>query len=339
MPRNRHPPRPRPHRLWRPRLPHPRRSQRRARCRRPGRSRGLVTGLHVETDVPYTDPLPCEVGECTVPLDILAPEEGDALPTIVLLPGGPGAFHERRYLEALATELAQRDAVVFLATYRSEATGSSADTSVSDVRCAIRYARSRTGEFGGDPDRLVLVGHSFGSHLALGTAANADADTPGCLADAPGNPDAAVGLAGFLFAVDDPADADLSFLLMSGSDDPAAAMGRPARRSFAWPASRPSTSSSRGSTTSRSSIQASHRKSSTGSSRCRRQPGIIRPDRSVADLFARLPWAYPAWMSDRSAGHAGPAVAQHIRSSVVTTISSGSSPCTRRQPPGRRASC
>ena len=188
---------------------------------------GLVTGLRVETDVPYTDPLPCGAGECTVPLDILAPEDGDALPTIVLLPGGPGAFHERRYLETLATELAQRDAVVFLATYRSEATGSSADTSLSDVRCAIRYARSRTGDFGGDPDRLVLVGHSFGSHLALGTAANADADadTPGCLADAPGNPDAAVGLAGFLFAVDDPADADISFLLMSGSDDPAAAMG------------------------------------------------------------------------------------------------------------------
>ena len=89
----------------------------------------------------------------------------------------------------------------------------------------IRYARSRTGEFGGDPDRLVLVGHSFGSHLALGTAANADADTPGCLADAPGIPDAAVGLAGFLFAVDDPVDADLRFLLMSGSDDPAAATG------------------------------------------------------------------------------------------------------------------
>jgi predicted ATPase len=30
----------------------------------------------------------------------------------------------------------------------------------------------------------------------------------------------------------------------------------------------------------------------------------------VADLFVRLPWAYPAWMTNRSAGHAGPAVAQ-----------------------------
>ena len=118
-----------------------------------------MAGLQVETDVPFTDPLPCGAGECAVPLDILAPEGGDGMPTIVLLPGGPGAFDERRYLEALATDLAQRDAVVFLATYRSEATGSSADTSTSDVRCAIRYARSRTGEFGGDPaEELRLAG-------------------------------------------------------------------------------------------------------------------------------------------------------------------------------------
>jgi acetyl esterase/lipase len=185
----------------------------------------LVAGLHVETDVPFADPLPCGAGECAVPLDILAPEDGDAMPTIVLLPGGPGAFHERRYLEALATELARRDAVVFLATYRSDATGNSTDTSRTDVRCAIQFARSRTGELGGDPDRLTLVGHSFGSNLALGTAANVDAAAPGCLADAPGVPDGAVGLSGFLFAVDDPVDADLPFLLMSGSDDPAAEMG------------------------------------------------------------------------------------------------------------------
>ena len=114
-----------------------------------------------------------------MPLDVLAPEDGDALPTIVLLPGGPGAFEDRRYLETLAAELAQRGAVVFLATYRSEATGDTTDAGLSDVRCAIRVARSRTGEFGGDPDRLVLAGHSFGSSLALETAANAEAETRG----------------------------------------------------------------------------------------------------------------------------------------------------------------
>jgi acetyl esterase/lipase len=183
----------------------------------------LVAGLRTETDVPYTEPLPCGASECAVPLDVIAPEDGDALPTIVLLPGGPGAFVDRRYLEALAAGLAQRGAVVFLATYRSEATGDTTDAGLSDVRCAIRVARSRTGEFGGDPDRLVLAGHSFGSSLALETAANAEAETSGCLSDEPGVPDAAVGLSGFAFAVDDPVDAELGFLLMSGSEDLATA--------------------------------------------------------------------------------------------------------------------
>ena len=158
-----------------------------------------------------------------MPLDILAPEDGEALPTIVLLPGGPGGFEDRRYLETLAAALAQRGAVVFLATYRSEATGDTTDDGLSDVRCAIRVARSRTGEFGGNPDRLVLAGHSFGSSLALETAANAETETAGCLADEPGVPDAAVGLSGFDFAVDDPVDAALRFLLMSGSEDLATA--------------------------------------------------------------------------------------------------------------------
>ena len=185
----------------------------------------LVAGLRTETDVPYTELLPCAASECAVPLDILAPEDGDALPTIVLLPGGPGAFEDRRYLETLAAELAGSGTVVFLATYRSEATGDPADTSLDDVGCAIRFARSRTGEFGGDPDRLVLVGHSFGSSLALSTGANAEGEPAGCLADEPGAPDAVVGLSGFAFAVDDPADADLRFLLMRGSDDQVASTG------------------------------------------------------------------------------------------------------------------
>jgi acetyl esterase/lipase len=187
----------------------------------------LVAGLRTETDVPYTEPLSCDAGECAVPLDVLAPEDGEALPTIVLLPGGPGAFNDRRYLEALAAELARQDAVVFLATYRSEATGDSNDDGLSDVRCAIRFARSRTDEFGGDRDRLVLAGHSFGSSLTLQTAANAEAETPGCLADGSGVPGAAVGLSGFTFAVDDPVDASLHFLLMSGSEDQARATGEP----------------------------------------------------------------------------------------------------------------
>jgi acetyl esterase/lipase len=186
----------------------------------------VVAGLQTETDVPFTTALPCAAGECEVPLDILAPETGEALPTIVLLPGGPTSFTNRRYVENLAAGLAQRGAVVFLATYRSIDTGNSIEGSMHDVRCAVRYARSRTGDYGGDPERLVLVGHSYGSALALQTGVNGEAATAGCLADENGMPDAVVGLAGFLLDLSAVATSGPPLLLVSGSEDRAAAIGQ-----------------------------------------------------------------------------------------------------------------
>jgi acetyl esterase/lipase len=185
----------------------------------------LVSGLRTETDVPFTAALPCAAGECEVPLDVLAPETGQALPTIVLLPGGPTSFTNRRYLENLAAGLAQRGAVVFLATYRSIDTGNSIEDSLHDVRCALRYARSRTGDYGGDPERLVLVGHSYGSALALQTGVDTEAATAGCLADENGIPDAVVGLAGFSVDLSAVAASGPPFLLVSGSEDRAAGLG------------------------------------------------------------------------------------------------------------------
>jgi acetyl esterase/lipase len=188
----------------------------------------LVGGLVTEVDVPYTEPLPCGAGECEVPLDVLAPEGAEDVPTIVLFPGGPGAFNDRRYLDVMSSALAQQGAVVFLPSYRSTATSNTIDDSVEDVRCAIRYARSRTSQYGGDPDRLVLVGHSYGSSLALEVGANPEAPAPGCLAEGDGVPNAVVALAGFVFDVTDPVDAAIPFVLMSGSEDGARAGGEPA---------------------------------------------------------------------------------------------------------------
>ena len=185
----------------------------------------LVAGLRTETDLAYTQALPCDDGDCEVPLDVLAPETGEALPTIVLLPGGPAGFVERRYLEDLAAAAARRGAVVFLASYRSEVTGNSMDENLHDVTCAIRFARSTTGDYGGDPARVVLVGHSYGSLLALQTAADGEVETPGCLADGDGAPGAVVGMAGFGFVLPDTFEVQPPILLISGSEDPAAESG------------------------------------------------------------------------------------------------------------------
>jgi acetyl esterase/lipase len=187
----------------------------------------LVDGLRTTVDTPFTQVVDCAGRDCVVPLDVLAPITGEGLPTIVLLPGGPVTFEMRRYVDRLAAALARRGAVVFLTTYRSAVTGNAPelDDTLHDVRCSVRYARSVTDEYGGDPSKVFLVGHSVGSKLALQTAVSSESATPGCLADGDGVPEGVVGLAGFDVSLDDAADSGPPMLLVGVPDDPYGAGG------------------------------------------------------------------------------------------------------------------
>ena len=185
----------------------------------------LVEGLEVEVDQPFTDTIACGLGPCRIPLDILAPEGGASLPTFVLVPGGPARFADRRYMDLLATGLAQRGAVVFLTTYRSRITNDDDAAALLDIRCAIRFARAHTTDHGGDPGRVVLVGHSYSSPLVIETGGIAEQPTPGCSSDADGVPGAIVALSLF-----DPTPAlgtpnPLPFILACGSADTCSADG------------------------------------------------------------------------------------------------------------------
>jgi len=191
----------------------------------------IAKGLRTEVDVLFTDVVGCGGwGDCAVPLDILAPTGASALPTVVLLHGGPIQFHERRYLDALAAATARRGAVVFLASYRSGATGNPMTDSLEDVTCAVRYARSVTKQYGGDPSRLVLVGHSFGGDLALSTAVSAAGETPACLAEGDGRPEAAVALSGFRVSLGAVAAPGPPILMAGGADDLVSVMGPVAQK-------------------------------------------------------------------------------------------------------------
>ncbi|MBL9205701.1 MAG: alpha/beta hydrolase [Opitutaceae bacterium] len=48
---------------------------------------------------------------------------------------------------------------------------------LEDVQTAIRWVKAHAADFGGDPARVVLVGHSAGGHLALHAAVVADEAT------------------------------------------------------------------------------------------------------------------------------------------------------------------
>ncbi|OJW22019.1 MAG: hypothetical protein BGO49_14655 [Planctomycetales bacterium 71-10] len=116
-------------------------------------------GSRTRRDVPYSDASPA------LTLNVDAPREGDGHPVVVWIHGGawrfgdkdnvggkPGAFNRRGY-----AWVGVEYRFVPEVTPREQA---------GDVARAVRWARDHAEEFGGDPKRIFLMGHSAGAHLA-----------------------------------------------------------------------------------------------------------------------------------------------------------------------------
>lgn len=108
-------------------------------------------------------------------LDVYFPTEGGPWPVVVLVHGaglGPDSY------QLFAELLADSGLVVFNADWR--VLSPLLADSLGDVACAVRYAKDRASEFGGDPNKVVLVGHSTGAVYAGEVAVNGDAYPGAC---------------------------------------------------------------------------------------------------------------------------------------------------------------
>jgi acetyl esterase/lipase len=104
-------------------------------------------------------------------------------PVLIHLHGGGFALAPGRksfYARRLLFRLARSGWVCISATYRLAPSAVFPDELV-DVKKVIAWARSHASEYGGDPDRIVLVGSSYGAGLATlaGFTANDPAFQPG----------------------------------------------------------------------------------------------------------------------------------------------------------------
>jgi acetyl esterase/lipase len=110
-----------------------------------------------------------------------AEQRGDdhpAAPTIVLLHGGSWSWPYNRWVMwPLALDAARRGWGVFNVDYRRVGHlggGGGWPETFDDARTAIELITNDTSKLGIDVDRVVVVGHSAGGHLALIGAATAD---------------------------------------------------------------------------------------------------------------------------------------------------------------------
>jgi len=117
-------------------------------------------------------------------LDVYRPRHGGtAGPVLIHLHGGGFSFLPGRrsfYARRLLFRLAREGWVCISATYRLQPAATFPDELI-DVKKVIAWARARATEHGGDPDRIVLAGSSFGARLATlaGFTVNDPAFQPG----------------------------------------------------------------------------------------------------------------------------------------------------------------
>jgi hypothetical protein len=147
-----------------------------------------------ESDVVVTRDVPFAWarGSDWVPLllDVYGPSGADGLPLVVLFHGaGPGVNKLSLDYPLLAKSIAAGGAVVVVANWGQD--GMPWDRSIKQAihherqmrdegACAVSYAVTHAAEYGADPTRLVLFGHSAGATQAGRVALNRTSRFPGC---------------------------------------------------------------------------------------------------------------------------------------------------------------
>jgi acetyl esterase/lipase len=124
-------------------------------------------------------------------LDVYAPTTPGPWPVVVMFHGDPGGVSKGSYA-AQARHVAQQGFVVFVPDWGALVGGSSVSVPTPaqfqayslEGACAVAFARKHATDYGGDPNSLILFGHSAGANLAGSIAFTRPTPTTGCPAGA-----------------------------------------------------------------------------------------------------------------------------------------------------------
>jgi acetyl esterase/lipase len=101
-------------------------------------------------------------------LDIYAPMEEGPLPIAVIV---HGLAQSRQRFHPLAQSVSRQGFVVYNINAVHDTPWSN---SIHRIACAVRYARGTADDYNGDPNRIVLVGHSAGAATGVVAALSGD---------------------------------------------------------------------------------------------------------------------------------------------------------------------
>ncbi len=123
----------------------------------------LVSVAHaqqVTSDVPYADP----AADRQV-LDIHAPDGARGLPVVFWIHGGGWQAGDKTDVQLKPRVFAERG-FVFVSTNYRLLPQVDMDTLIRDVARSLGWVHKHIAEYGGDPNRIFVMGHSAGAQLA-----------------------------------------------------------------------------------------------------------------------------------------------------------------------------
>lgn len=115
------------------------------------------------TDLPYGE-------NARQRLDVFSPQSGER-PVVVFFYGGSWTMGQKSQYAFVGAALATRGYVAVIPDYRLYPEVRFPEL-LADPARAVSWVRQHAREFGGDPERIVLMGHSAGAHMAAMLALN-----------------------------------------------------------------------------------------------------------------------------------------------------------------------
>jgi acetyl esterase/lipase len=130
----------------------------------------LAGSVNLATDVTYTT-----VAGMAQKLDIAWPKTAGTYPLVFLIHGGGWSAGDKTDLRSTMLTFAGMGFTAVSVNYRLvKSAGNRFPAAMQDLRCALRWLRSRAGTYRLNPNRVAAVGISAGGHLAemLGLGSN-----------------------------------------------------------------------------------------------------------------------------------------------------------------------
>jgi acetyl esterase/lipase len=114
----------------------------------------------IKRDIPYV-----EKGHERQVLDVYAPKDARNLPVVFWIHGGGWQAGDKKEVQAKPRAFTDRGFVFVSTNYRLLPTVDMG-TLIRDVAKAAGWAHKHIAEYGGDPKRMLIMGHSAGAQLA-----------------------------------------------------------------------------------------------------------------------------------------------------------------------------